>query len=132
MLKALLAAIMGGLLTYGGELVGTADAAQPAVATVDLANFSFTPAQLQLRANSPTVLQLRNNSSGGHNFSAPAFFAAARIAPASAALVQGGKVEIPKRSTVRIELVPAAGQYPLKCTHTLHSTFGMKGRIIVR
>ncbi len=132
MLKPLLAAILAGLAAYGGEFVGTAYAAQPAVATVDLANFSFTPAQLQLRANTPTVLQLRNNASGGHNFSAPAFFAAAHVAPASAALVQGGKVEIPSHSTVSVELIPAAGQYPLKCSHTLHSTFGMKGTIIVR
>jgi plastocyanin len=129
MLKAFLAAILAAVLAYVGE---PAYAAQPAVATVNLANFSFTPAQLQLRANVPTVLQLRNNSSGGHNFSAPAFFAAARVAPASAHLVRGGKVEVPKRSTVSIELTPAAGQYPLKCTHTLHSTFGMKGKIIVR
>ena len=132
MLKPLLAAILAGLLAYGGEFVGTAHAAQPAVTSVDLVNFRFTPAQLQLRANTPTILQLRNNASGGHNFSAPAFFAAARVAPASAALVRGGKVEIPGRSTVSVELIPAAGQYPLKCTHTLHSTFGMKGTIIVR
>lgn len=132
MLKILLTATVAGLLVYGGEIVQTAHAAQPAVAIVNLANFSFTPAQLDLRANTPTVLQLRNNSSGGHNFSAPAFFAAARIDPASAALVRGGKVEIPGRSTVRIQLIPAAGQYPLKCSHAFHSTFGMKGTIIVR
>jgi plastocyanin len=132
MLKPLLAAILAGLVAYGGELVGTAHAAQPAVASVDLVNFRFTPGQLQLRANTPTVLQLRNNASGGHNFSAPAFFAAAKIAPASAALVQGGKVEVPSHSTVSLELTPAAGQYPLKCSHTLHALFGMKGTIIVR
>jgi plastocyanin len=132
MLKPLLLALSAGLLVYAGELIGTAQAAQPAVATVQLANFSFNPAQLNLRANTPTVLQLRNDASGGHNFSAPAFFAAARIDPASAALVRGGKVEIPGHSTVQIALTPAAGQYPLKCSHTLHAAFGMKGTIIVR
>lgn len=131
MLKTLFAALLAGLFAYGGELVETAHAAQPAAATVELANFSFTPAQLQLRANTPTVLQLRNNSSGGHSFSAPAFFAAARVEPTSARLVHDGKVDIPGHSTVQVELTPAAGQYPLKCSHTLHSAFGMKGTIIV-
>jgi uncharacterized cupredoxin-like copper-binding protein len=132
MLKAFVIALLAGLLVYGGELVERANAAQPAVATVDLANFSFAPAQLVLRANTPTILQLRNNASGGHNFSAPAFFAAARIDAASAALVRGGKVEVPGHSTVQVGLTPAAGQYPLKCSHPLHAAFGMKGTIIVR
>ena len=132
MLKALLIALLAGLVAYGGELTSPAHAAQPAAVTVQLANFSFTPAQLNLRANTPTVLQLQNNASGGHNFSAPAFFAAARIDAASAALVRGGKIEIPGHSTVQVVLTPAAGQFPLKCSHTLHSAFGMKGTIIVR
>src|SRR4051812_6340257 len=118
MLKALMIAVLAGFLAYGGELVEAAHAAQPAIVTVQLVNFSFTPAQLALRAGTPTVLQLRNNSNGGHNFSAPAFFAAARVDPASAALVRGGKVEIPGHSTVQVALTPAAGQYPLKCSHT--------------
>lgn len=132
MLRALMIAILAGALVYWGELVEPAHAAQPAVATVDLANFTFTPSQLVLPANTETILQLRNNSSGGHNFAAPAFFAAARIEPASAALVRGGKVEVPGHSTVRIALIPAAGRYPLKCSHTLHAAFGMKGAITVR
>jgi plastocyanin len=133
MLKSILLALLAGLLVYGGEFLGTAHAAvQPTVVTVQLANFNFTPAQLALRANTPTVLQLRNNASGGHNFSAPAFFAAARIDPASAALVRDGKVEIPGHTNVQVVLTPAAGQYPLKCSHTLHSAFGMKGTIFVR
>jgi plastocyanin len=126
MLKALPLALAAALFA------GPANAAQPLVATVDLANFRFTPSQLQLRANTPTVLQLRNTSSGGHNFSAPAFFAAARLDAASTRLVRRGKVEIPGRSTVQLSLIPTAGQYPLKCTHTLHSAFGMNGTIIVR
>src|SRR5437764_1392048 len=108
MLKALLIAFLAGTLACAGGIASTADAAQPPIVTVQLANFSFTPAQLDLRANAPTVLQLRNNSGGGHNFSAPAFFAAARIDPASAALVRGGKIEIPGHSAVQVVLTPAA------------------------
>ena len=63
---------------------------------------------------------------------APEFFAAAKIAPASQALVHDGKVEVPKHSALDVTLTPAAGQYSLKCTHMLHSSFGMNGTIVVR
>ena len=110
----------------------TPAAAAPAVTSVNLANFSFTPMTIRLQAGVPTVLRLRNASSGGHSFTAPQFFAASRIQPQSAALVQKGKVEIPGGATVDIALIPAAGQYPLKCSHPFHAAFGMKGAIVVR
>ncbi len=106
--------------------------AQPALVSVELSNFKFTPNAIQLRAGAPVTLHLQNASGGGHNFSAPEFFAAARLDPRSATLVRNGTVEIPGRGAVNIALVPAAGSYRVKCTHTLHSTFGMKGTIVVR
>jgi plastocyanin len=87
---------------------------------------------VQLRAGAPTILHLVNTAGGGHSFSAPQFFASAKLAPASRSLVKDGTVQVPKHSAVDIALTPAAGQYPLKCTHTLHAAFGMKGTIIVR
>ncbi len=110
----------------------TAVEAQAATAIVELTNFKFTPANLELVANRPVVLELRNDSSGGHSFSAPEFFATARIGPNSAALVRSGVIEVPAHSTVSIRLVPAAGRYSLKCSHMLHALFGMKGLILVR
>jgi len=110
----------------------TAQPQRPAVVSVTLSNFKFQPQALQLRAGVPTVLHLVNTAGGGHNFTAPEFFAAARVAPSSQAYVRQGKVEIPKHSAVDVLLTPAAGQYRLKCTHTLHSAFGMKGVIVVR
>ena len=112
----------------------TPSVAQPQAATVSvtMSNFKFEPNALQLRAGVPTVLHLVNTAGGGHNFTAPLFFAAARIASGSQPLIHGGTVEVPKHSAVDVELVPAAGQYPLKCSHTLHSSFGMKGTIDVR
>jgi plastocyanin len=104
----------------------------PTTVAVTMSNFKFEPNALQLRAGVPTVLHMVNTAGGGHNFTAPQFFAAARVAAASQPLIHGGTVEVPKHSAVDIELVPAAGQYPLKCSHTLHSTFGMKGTIFVR
>jgi plastocyanin len=105
--------------------------AQPAVMTVALSNFSFSPNAIQLRAGVPTTLRLQNASRGGHNFSAPQFFAAAKIDPKSASYVRNGTVEVPGHGTVNINLVPATGRYSLRCTHTLHSAFGMKGSIVV-
>jgi plastocyanin len=107
-------------------------AAQPATRVVEMTNFKFAPSQIELTANAPVVLQLRNDAGGGHSFTAPAFFAAAHVDPASAKYIQAGKVEVPSHQTVTISLVPAAGHYPLKCSHTLHSAFGMNGTIIVR
>lgn len=109
-----------------------AQAPQPSTVSVTLSNFKFDPATVQLRAGAPTILHLVNSASGGHSFSAPQFFAAARVTPASQALVKNGTVDVPKHSAVDVELTPAAGQYPLKCSHMLHSTFGMKGSIVVR
>ena len=63
-----------------------AEAATP-VATVELSNFKFSPAIIQLHAGTPVVLHLANTGSGSHNFTAPQFFAAARLDPQAAALV---------------------------------------------
>ena len=106
--------------------------AEVPVTAVELSNFKFAPTTIQLRAGSPVVLHLANVGSGSHNFSAPQFFAAAKLDPQAAALVHNGKVEVRGHSTVDLPLVPAAGQYALKCTHALHSSFGMKGVISVR
>jgi uncharacterized cupredoxin-like copper-binding protein len=112
--------------------IAPAAAASPAVTSVDLADFSFTPKTVVLQAGVPTVLRLRNLSGGGHSFTAPQFFAASKVQPESAALVQNGRVEVPGHSSVDIDIIPAAGQYMLKCSHPLHASFGMKGMIEVR
>jgi len=106
--------------------------AQPAMVPVELSNFKFVPNAIQLRAGTPVTLHLQNAGGGGHSFSAPAFFAAARLDPRSAGLVHNGMVDVPGRGAVNIALVPAAGTYKLKCTHTLHAAFGMTGTIVVR
>jgi len=102
-----------------------------AVERVELANFDFTPREIRLRAGRPYELVLANVASGGHNFAAAAFFAAARIRPADAALVAKGEVEVPGGATRTVHLVPAAGTYRLVCTHTGHALLGMTGTIVV-
>ena len=128
-MKALLAVP---LLALAAIAPVAAQAPRPAVVSVTMENFKFEPNAVQLRAGVPTLLHLVNNAGGGHNFTAPQFFAAARVAPASQSLIHDGKVEVAKHSAVDIELTPAAGQYPLKCSHTLHAAFGMTGSIVVR
>lgn len=101
------------------------------VVAVTLTNFSFTPAAVQLHAGQPVTLRLTNDASGGHDFDAPAFFAAATVNPADAGHIEKGKVEVAAHQSVDIALVPAAGDYTLKCDHPFHATFGMKGTIAV-
>lgn len=108
-----------------------AQAPPPAGVTVRLTSFDFAPSTIRLQAGRPVMLHLVNAASGGHDFSAPAFFAAARIDPGSAGRVRRGGVEVRGRSSVDVRLVPAAGRYRLRCTHLLHSTFGMSGEILV-
>ena len=101
------------------------------VVEVRLSSFDFDPSTLRLRAGQPVVLRLINSGSGGHNFAAPQFFAAAAIPAGQGVEIDRGAIEVGSRQTVSIRVTPARGRYRLRCTHTLHSTFGMRGEIIV-
>src|SRR6187551_2433551 len=122
-------ALVAGLIGCCGASDAIAQAA--AEQRVELSNFDFAPHELHLRAGQPVALVLTNVASGGHDFAAPEFFAAARIEPADAALVHEGEVDVPARESRTIHLVPVAGTYKLTCTHTMHTMFGMKGTIVV-
>jgi len=99
--------------------------------TVRLSDFAFDPEHLRLKAGVPVRLRLVNDSGGGHDFSAPAFFAASSSLPGSLPPTDGG-IEVGSHQTVEIALVPRmAGTYPLECSHFLHSLFGMSGTIEV-
>jgi len=114
----------------------SASAQQPSwngapVVEVQLSSFDFTPSTIQLPAGKPVVLRLVNKSGGGHNFQAPQFFSASVVREADRAVVGNGTIELSGGATTDIGVVPAAGSYRLKCTHTMHATFGMTGRIVV-
>ena len=120
------AVLAAGLIVSCASIARAADEER-----VELSNFDFTPREIHLHAGQATTLVLTNIASGGHNFTAREFFAAARVDPADAALVEDGEVEVPARSTRTVHVIPAAGTYKLTCTHTFHTTFGMKGTIVV-
>lgn len=122
-------------LVIGAALVlpTTSSAQAPATVEVQLSSYRFAPRPIQLEQGRPYVLRLVNSSGSGHNFAAPAFFAAATVTPQDRAWLKNGKVEVPSRQVREIRLVaPAAGTYRLKCTHFMHGAFGMNGEIIVR
>ena len=101
------------------------------IVSVVLADFSFSHDHITLRAGVPIRMRLLNQSTGGHDFSAPAFFAASDFPPGSTAPA-GGKVEVDSHQTVEIALTPRVpGSYPVECTHFLHSLFGMTATIEV-
>jgi uncharacterized cupredoxin-like copper-binding protein len=102
--------------------------AAPQTVEVRLSNFSFNPRAIALHAGRPVILRLVNDGGGGHNFSAPQFFAAAI---GVAGPVVEGMVDVPGHHSVDIRLTPSRGTYRLRCTHTMHSTFGMNGTITV-
>src|SRR3954470_11294401 len=105
-------------------------AAQPQARSVEisLSNFDLTPSPIGRRAGEPVVLHLVNSAHGGHNFAAPEFFAAASGVSGP---VTDGKVELHGNQSVDIHVTPARGHYHLRCTHTMHSAFGMTGEIDV-
>lgn len=103
---------------------------------VGLESFDFQPDTLRLKKGRPYVLRLTNLASGGHNFDAPAFFATTALAtgPVERKLgTDGGVIEVEAGRTMEVRLIPLkAGTYPLTCSHPLHESFGMYGKIIVQ
>jgi len=108
-IQAALAAGLTALCTASHAAAPAAGIQGAAEQQVELSNFDFTPHELHLRAGLSTALVLTNVASGSHDFSAPEFFAAARVEPGDAALIDDGEIGVPGKSTRTVHLVPAAG-----------------------
>ena len=94
-----------------------------------MTNYAFTPVALHLQHGTAYRLHLVNNGSSGHSFSAPDLFAAVTVAPMDQAKLKGGEIEVLKGGSADISFVPRnAGSFGFRCTHFLHSTFGMAGK----
>lgn len=107
--------------------------AQSAPERVDvrLSNFRFDPAEIRLVHGHRYVLHLINLAGSGHDFVARDFFAAA-LTGTDRVRVANGRVAVDGHGEAALTLVaPAPGAYEFHCSHFLHETFGMKGRIVV-
>ena len=129
-LSALLAA--GPALAQNTPAPAAPDWSNAVTVPLALANYEFTPKDLQFHANLPYHFRLTNNAGGGHSFDAPEFFAAVSVAPEDRAKIVKGEIEVEPGQTVDVKFVPTvAGTYQFHCSHFLHSSFGMKGTVVV-
>jgi plastocyanin len=99
----------------------------PPVQPVRLYSFGYSPGPIVLKAGQPVTLQF--TSSGSHDFTAPAFFAASRVVSGP---VEGGEVDMKAGDVKNVTLVPARGTYEAHCGHPFHKMMGMHTTIIVR
>jgi plastocyanin len=102
--------------------------AQPAGQTIVVWSYNFSPKPLHLVAGRPVTLTFVNRSGSGHDFTAPRFFASARILSGAA---PDGEIELRPYGSQTIRLIPAAGVYKAHCSHFFHKQLGMTDRIIV-
>jgi uncharacterized cupredoxin-like copper-binding protein len=105
----------------------------PEVISVELSNFKFSPDQLTLQHGHAYRLHLVNEAGGAHDFMAPEFFAASKVAAPNSGSVVEGKIRLAGHQAVDVTLTPEkAGTYEFHCSHFMHSGMGMKGQIIVQ
>lgn len=140
--------LLGLLLTGCAETRAPIMSTEPAATTasidwsqakkvdVILDSFEFSPDRLTFTLGQPYRLHLKNASDGEHNFDAPAFFRSVAMRPdATAKKVKsaGGVLELRPDEEAEIWFVASRpGIYALECSHFLHASFGMTGKIIVR
>ena len=75
-------------------VAGSAALAQPATISVQMSNFAFAPSTIAMDHGQSYVLHLANGSTGGHDFTASDFFAAANVAAADRHFISDGVVEV--------------------------------------
>jgi plastocyanin len=77
-------------------------------------------------------LHFVNTAAKSHNFTAGEFFASSTVAPEDQSRVAKGAVELDEQQSADVRLVPnTPGSYNVHCSHFLHESFGMTGKVIV-
>jgi uncharacterized cupredoxin-like copper-binding protein len=133
MRRLIVTALFAAALTTGVSDAQSPEWSHAQSLTVALSSFKITPSTLTLRHGTPYQIHFSNTSSGGHDFVAKEFFAAATIAPDDQGKVKGGQINLSGGDAVDIRLVAnQPGSYKVHCSHFMHSTFGMTGTIIVQ
>lgn len=108
------------------------DWSQAETVEIDLKNFAFGPASIHLKQGTAYRLHFVNQSSGGHDFTAKDFFAAAVLDPATASAVSNGTVKLAGSQSADVDLVaPQVGHFEAHCSHLMHATLGMTGEVVV-
>jgi plastocyanin len=104
---------------------------RPESVTVVMADDRFMPDRIEFRVGVHYLLRLENHGKDLHEFTAPAFFATAKVVNRWD-LANGGKeVVVQPQETKVIELTPTkVGEFTLICAD--HDWDGMVGKIIVR
>jgi hypothetical protein len=93
--------------------------------------FRFEPRVIRLAAGRPVKLHFVNNGRANLSFSAPDFFAAARVRRRDAPWVRGGRLHLAPGERRTIALVPAPGRYRARSGYLLHRLRGMSAEIVV-
>ena len=105
--------------------------AQPTTIAIELTEYSFAPAEIDLVHGQAYVFHLTNSGHKDHDLSAKAFFATATLAPG--AKVKNGDIDVDEDDSVDVALTPTTpGTYEMHCTKPFHAMQGMKGKIVVR
>jgi uncharacterized cupredoxin-like copper-binding protein len=128
-----IAVLSAASLCSAGAVAQPADWSHAQTVNVELSSFKFTPSTLSFEHGVPYRLHLTNTSSGGHDFAAKELFAASTIALEDASQVKNGEIGLKSGQSADVRLIAnKAGSYPFRCTHFMHSTFGMTGTATVR
>lgn len=113
---------------------GTALADRPVHdVTIAMSNFRYEPSTVTLRRGEAYALHFRNDASRGHDFVAKEFFLSSTVAPEDQAKLVDGRIALSGGESVTVHVVPGqAGLFASHCSHFMHSTFGMTGKIVVQ
>lgn len=129
----LLAAGLGASVLLGLAVAAHGQAPDATVVDVQLTEFHYTPAEIDLLQGHRYVLHIVNSGGVAHDLEARTFFQTVQLAPETAAKISDGRIEVGKGGTVDVAFVTSKpGVFEMHCTHPLHSVFGMKGKIVVR
>jgi plastocyanin len=129
--RKLAACVLAGLLC--SPATAQDDPAGIQTVEIRLTDFAYTPATLDLQHGRPYRLRIINESkTSAHNVYAPDFFKAATVRTPDSEAARSGMVELVAGQSEDVVVVPnEPGVYRMRCTHYLHTTLGMKARIIV-
>jgi plastocyanin len=99
---------------------------------IQMSNFAYSPNSIEMSPGSDYLLHFVNTGSTGHDFASAELFAAVKVAPEDRAKISDGSVEVEGGATVDVRVTAVKpGVYKFRCTHFLHTSFGMTGTAVI-